>query len=287
MKKMLLLASIFCSVVLWNKVPYAHRVMETAMNYSTDACCQGFQYIRKLSGFEKLRVFERKYSSEQVLAMFPEASDASIELMLVPHILMHVRYPGDESTVKKGAQPVSQEGTILWNLVEGEIVLNTSSWTCSKGLRECLLLKAKTQDIQVMQTLASLGGSASKETLSHALSLKNIPADKVIKECFRKKLIFLKDNHVTSHLPQINLIRGCTTVLQTQPVWLQKPKDASICTPHYSSEQVQKLTKRIFGSNFIILESSSVYIPMYKVSMKSSDSSVRLEYVHAITGKKL
>lgn len=286
MKKIILLSSIFCSVILWNKVPCAHHIMETAMSYSAEVCDQGYQYIRKLSGFEKLRVFERKFTPEQVLAMFPGEDDVTLELMFVPHTLMQVRYPGDETT-KKGTTPVSQEGAILWNLVEGEIVLNTSSWTCSKGLRECLLLKAKTQDIRVMQTLAALGGSASKETLSHALSLKNIPADKVIKECFKKKLIFLKDNHVTSHLPQSHLIRGCTTVLQAQPVWLQRPKGSSICTPHYSSEEVQKLTKRMFGSNFIILESSSVYMPVYKVAMKASDSSVRLEYVNAVTGKKL
>lgn len=257
--------------------------MQTAIDYCGvvfDKSCHG---VRKITGFEKLRVFERKVTPEQILAMYPTEDQATVSLIFVPHALMQVRFPGED---KKGSHPVSQEGQILWNLVDGEMVLNTSSWSCSKGLRECLLLKANTSDVRVMQVLAVLGGSAPKETLSQALFQKNIPADKVIKHCLKKKLIFLKENYVTSHLQQTQPIRGCTTSLHTAPVWLRKPRGASIYSQHYSHDRVEKLAKMIFGSNFLILDSDLVYVPVYKVSTQASDASTRVEYINAVTGKK-
>lgn len=285
MKKIILLLTIFSSIILWDRVPQAQRVMQLAVEYCSVVVDKSYQGVRKLSGLEKLQVFERKITQEQVLAMYPGEEQVAVDLVFVPHTLLQVRIPG-EDTSKKNIVPISQEGFILWNLVDGEMVLNTSSWICSKGLRECLLLKADSADVQVMQTLAGLGGYASKDTLSQALFLKNIPADKVIKHCLKKKLIFLKENHVTSHLQQTQPIRGCTTNLHSMPVWLRKPKGASIYTKHYSNENIQKLAKMIFGSNFLIVNSSLVYVPVYKVSTQAADSSTRLEYVNAITGKK-
>ncbi|WP_366223536.1 hypothetical protein [Chlamydia buteonis] len=289
MKKLVLyfgtfVASLFCGVFLWDNVPCAHKVMQVTANYSVDVFEKSCRFVRKVSGFERLRVFERKFSPEQVLTFFPEHQEgnATVELTFVPHTLMHVRF-SREDVVKKTM--VSQEGAILWSLANGEMVLNTGTWNCSKGFRECLMLKAGKQDVNVMQALANLGGAASKESLTHALSMKNIRADKVIRACQKKKLIFSTGSQIGSHFQQLQPIKGCTTTIQSSPVWLRRPRGSSIVSPQFSEDRISNLAEMIFGDNFLILDKVVVYVPVYKVSLVATDNSVRIEYINAVTGK--
>ncbi|BAE81704.1 conserved hypothetical protein [Chlamydia felis Fe/C-56] len=277
-------ASLFCGVFLWDNVPCAHKAMQVTANYSVDVFEKSCRIVRKISGFEKLRVFERRFSPEQILTFFPEHAEgkASIELIFVPHTLMHVRF-SREDAIRKSM--VSQEGEILWNLANGEMVLNTGTWTCSRGFRECLLLKAGKQDVSVMQTLANLGGAASKESLAHALSMKNIRAEKVIRSCQKKKLIFSMGSQIGSHFQQLQPIKGCTTTIQSSPVWLRRPRGSSIVSQQFSEDCISNLAGMVFGNNFLILDKVVVYVPVYKVSLAAADNSVRIEYINAVTGK--
>ena len=184
MKKIVFIAAIFSSVVFWEKIPYSHSIKQFAVDYGIELFEKSSQLVRKISGNERLCVFERRVSEEQVLAMFAK-DKASAELLFVPHILLRVRVAGEEDK-----RIGSHEGALLWSLSNGEMVLNTGSWAYSKGFRECLMLKAGKQDVQLMQVLAGMGGSASKEVLSQALSMRNVRADRVIRACQKKKLIF-------------------------------------------------------------------------------------------------
>ncbi|WP_100934475.1 hypothetical protein [Candidatus Chlamydia corallus] len=276
--------SLFCGVFLWDRVPCAQKIMQLAADHSSEVFSKSCRFIRKISGFEELQVFERHVSPEQTLALFPEYREGKsfIDLIFIPHTLMHVRFSKEEP-VKKHI--ISQEGEILWSLVNGEMVLHTGTWTCSKGFRECLLLHAGKQDMRVIQTLAALGGATSRESLAQALSLRNIRADRVIKECQKKKLIFTSGNQIGTHFQQLQPIKGCTTTLNSNPVWLQKPRNAAVFPAQYSEDRVRHLVKMIFGDNFLIVRSSIVYVPVYKISLVSADNSIRVEYINAVTGK--
>lgn len=276
--------SLFCGVLLWDNVPYARKVMQVTANCSAEVFDKSCQMIRKISGFERLRVFERKFSSEQVLSYFPEHTygKVAVELAFVPHTLMNVRF-SQEDPVKKSM--VSREGEILWNLSSGEMVLNTATWSCSKGLRECLLLKAGRHDVSVMQALANLGGATSKESLARALSVKNVRADKVIKSCQKKKLIFSTGNQIGSHFQPLQPMQGCTTEIVSSPVWLKKPRKAALVSPQFSEDRISNLVEMIFGDNFLILSKDVVYVPVYKVFIIAKDQSERIEYINAVTGK--
>ncbi|AGR97706.1 hypothetical protein [Chlamydia trachomatis] len=279
MKKVVFIAAIFSSIVFWDKIPYSHRIKQFAMDYGIELVEKSSQLVRKISGNERLCVFERRVSEEQVLAMFAK-DKASAELLFVPHVLMRVRFSGEED--KRAG---SHEGAMLWSLSNGEMVLNTGSWTYSKGFRECLMLKAGKQDVQLMQVLAGMGGSASREVLSQALSMRNVRADRVIRACQKKKLIFTHDNLIYSHFQQPQPIKGCMTVFNSSPVWLAKPKGSTVCSVVYPEDRIQNLVEMIFGDNFFILSSEQIHVPVYKVSIAASDSSVRVEYINAITGK--
>ncbi|AAP04824.1 membrane protein [Chlamydia caviae] len=289
MKKLVLyfvtfVGSLFCGVFLWDNVPCAHKAMQVTASYSVNVFEKSCRFVRKVSGFERLRVFERKFSPEQVLAFFPEhiEGNASIELTFVPHTLMHVRFSKEDAAKKT---MVSQEGDILWNLANGEMVLNTGAWSYSKGFRECLMLKAGKQDVSVMQTLANLGGAATKDSLAQALSMKNIRADKVIRACQKKKLIFSTGSQIGSHFQQLQPIKGCTTIIHSSPVWLRRPRGSSMVSPQFSEDRVSNLAGMIFGNNFLILNKAVVYVPVYQVSLMAADNSVRIEYINAVTGK--
>lgn len=289
MKKMLLsffvfIGSLFSGVFLWDNVPVARQVMQFASDQGMIMFSKSCRLVRRLSGYEKLEVFERHISPEQALSLFPESREgnAFVELHLVPHVLMRVRF-SKEDTGKKSL--VSQEGEILWSLTNGEMVLNTGTWSCSKGFQECLLLHADQQDISVMQALATLGGSATRDALLHVLSMKNVRAEKAIKECHKKRLVFASGSLISTHFQHLQPVKGCVTTLHALPVFLRKPSGA-VCSPvHYSEDKIHRLVRMVFGKNFLILRSSTVYVPVYKVCLVSSDNSVRIEYINGVTGK--
>ncbi|WP_236574869.1 hypothetical protein [Chlamydia sp. 17-3921] len=258
--------------------------MRFAADQSAGVLSKSYRFMRKIAGIERLEVFERHISAEQALALFPEFREKKtfVELNFIPHVLMRVRFSKEDLSKRN---MVSQEGEILWSLVNGEMVLNTGTWACSKGFQECLLLNADKQDIYVMQALAGLGGAASKDSLIQALAMKNLRAEKVIKECHKKKLVFASGSHISTHFQQLHPIKGCITTLHNPPVWLQKPVGSVFFPAQYSEDKVLRLVRMIFGSNFLILRSSTVYVPVYKVFLVSSDNSVRIEYVNGVTGK--
>ena len=116
MKKLVFVVAIFSSIVFWEKIPYSHRIKQFAIDYGVELFEKGSQLVRKISGKERLCVFERRVSEEQVLAMFAKEK-ASAELLFVPHVLMRVRFSGEED--KRAG---SHEGTVLWSLSNGEMV---------------------------------------------------------------------------------------------------------------------------------------------------------------------
>lgn len=98
MKKVVFIAAIFSSIVFWDKIPYSHRIKQFAMDYGIELVEKSSQLVRKISGNERLCVFERRVSEEQVLAMFAK-DKASAELLFVPHVLMRVRFSGKKINV--------------------------------------------------------------------------------------------------------------------------------------------------------------------------------------------
>lgn len=238
--------------------------------------------VRKVAGLEKLKTLERLISPDQVCLLFADypEENVSVDMCFFPHVLFHIKFSKEDP--RKG----SQEGQLLWSLVDGELVLDTDTWTKTQGFKECLLLQANQQDMVVMQTLSRLGGAVSRDTLLQALMMKHAKADQMIRKCQKKKLVFVyAGDKIGYHFRQPQFVQGCTTRMHREPVLLRKTRGMSLWPNTYSEDRIKELASMVFGQNFFIINTEEVYVPVYKVMLRSPEDSVRIQYVNAVNGE--
>jgi hypothetical protein len=64
-------------------------------------------------------------------------------LKFYPYLLMEVKY--------NRSYDKTSEGVILWGLVDGEMVINTSTWEKTHGFRDCIASNATRQEFRIFK----------------------------------------------------------------------------------------------------------------------------------------
>ena len=118
------------------------------------------------------QTLEVRYSAEAIMdahrrELLKDGEHVYLEpsLKFIPYLLMEVKY--NRTHDKTG------EGVILWGLVDGEMVINTSTWEKTHGFTDCIASNATRQEFKIMNALASKGGSWDREGLSRFLNIEN------------------------------------------------------------------------------------------------------------------
>ncbi|MEG0037022.1 MAG: hypothetical protein RSB82_01035 [Victivallaceae bacterium] len=288
MKKLFVLTGIltvtfFGGAGFFDRLPPAQGFFSNAFEKFAFFAGKSERLVKTFFGLEKIKALEAKYSPQDVIPGIELIDDFGVrtELNFFPHLLMHVKY------AREGLRSGTQEGVILWSLVNGEMVLDTDTWDCSQGFEDCLLFRADQKDFKILQALALLGGISSKESLRMLLELecKDVEAD--IKQCCKKKLVFVSGNKIGLLFRSLNALQGNTTKLKSSLVAYSTPRKSKFYPREYSSDQVRNLAKMAFGSNFVIVKHETVFVPVYKVSLKSETGALRSEFINAVNGKKL
>ncbi|WP_213358129.1 hypothetical protein [Chlamydiifrater phoenicopteri] len=260
--------------------------MTASARYGREVFNKGTRVAKRLVGSEQIFIIERSYSPEQVIENFKNRNqDLYLEQCFFPYLLLKARYQR-ENPSRNGDYEIL-EGALLWSLVNGEVVMDTETWNCSQGFRECLISKADKHDMLIMQTLIALGGSANKEYLIERLSTRNFHVAKSIKNCHRKKLIFVQGDRVGIPFRKFQPLNNCMMTMNRSLVSLIKPKGAIMISERHSEDDVRSLASKVFGKNFYVIDMQKVFVPAYKITTKGIDGSQRIEYINAINGKRL
>src|SRR3990167_7997207 len=160
-----------------------------------------------MAGGRTFQTLEVRYTAETIMDLHRQellADDAHVflapALKFVPYLLMDVKYIR--------TQDKTGEGIILWGLVDGEMVVNTSTWEKTHGFTDCIAANASRQEFKIMNALASKGGSWDREGLSRFLNVENHILDNWIESCRNKALIVQSGNNYRLHLqnPKLQVI---------------------------------------------------------------------------------
>lgn len=200
------------------------------------------------------------------------------ELKFVPYLLMEVKYT--RSSDKTG------EGIILWGLVDGEMVINTSTWEKTHGFTDCIAANATRQEFKVINALASRGGVWDRDGLSRYLNIENSVLDHWIDSCRKKSLIVQNGNSYRLHLQNPKLQVIPETKLEH---WLvTKPtKHAKRVSKKYRISQIEEISKAAFGYDFAIRKTTEVFLPVYCIIVQNPDGSQMATYWNALNGKRI
>jgi hypothetical protein len=200
------------------------------------------------------------------------------ELKFYPYLMMEVKYMVSDSK--------TQEGVILWDLTDGEMVLETKKWDKTHGFGDCINANTERNEFRILNVLARKGGSSDREGLAKGLHVENEILDAWIDSCRRKQLIVQSGNSYRLHLEKPKMKTAPVTILNEKLV--TKPFRHAIRMPRrYDVTQIQKITKAAFGNDFAIRRTSDIYLPVHSISVQNPDGSIHTTLWNALNGKPL
>lgn len=199
-------------------------------------------------------------------------------LKFFPYLLMEVKYstPTDHTG----------EGIILWDLTDGEMVINTHEWEKTHGFGDCITASTERYEFKIINLLSQKGGSVDREGLSRALQIDNNVLDLWLESCHKKKLIVQSGNNYRLHFqnPKIHVIPQ--TYLHDRLV--TKPlKNADRFTRRFSTAQIKRAAESAFGNDFAIRSTMDVFLPVYSITVENPDGSLHTSYWNSLNGKML
>jgi hypothetical protein len=199
-------------------------------------------------------------------------------LEFYPYLLMEVKYTiQDDKT---------HESVVLWDLSDGEMVIDTKDWEKTHGFGDCIFADTSSHEFKILNILSRKGGIVDLDNLSKALNVEHEILDGWIESCRRKKLIVQSGNNLRLHLQNPKL----RTVPETRvEEWLvTKPYKNAIRLPRrFSSSQIERTAAAAFGQNFAIRKTTDVYLPVHSIVIQNPDGSVHISHWNALNGKRL
>ncbi len=232
-----------------------------------------------------LQTLEVKFSVEQILKAHKRElmRDRRNEylgaaLKFYPYVLMEVKY--------LTASKRTKEALLLWDLTDGEIVINTKNWEKTHGLGDAITASANREDFQVLQTIHLRGGAADRETIARTLNLSKEIAEHMLESASKKHLVVVKSGKYKIHLDRpllpLNPETRFTESLVTKPY-----RGALRTAPKFSNERLQKVAKELFGSDLVIRGAREIYLPVHAIAIQNPDGSLQTTHWNGLTGKKI
>ncbi len=200
------------------------------------------------------------------------------ELTFYPYLLMEVKFSNVRERTK--------EGVLLWDLVEGEMVIDTADWQKTHGFGDCIKASADKNEFKLIRALARKGGVSDRETLLKNLNIENDILDLWLDACRRKKLIVASGNKYRLHIEKPILDSLPETKLSEKLV-TKSFKNASRVTRRFSVSQVQRICQSAFGSDFVVRKTSAIFLPVHSIVVQNPDGSVHTSHWNALNGKRL
>lgn len=199
-------------------------------------------------------------------------------LEFYPYLLMEVKYTSSDDK--------THEGVILWDLIDGEMVINTKNWEKTHGFGDCIAADTSPQEFKVLNQLAKKGGSLDRNGLSKALNVEHEILDNWVDSCRKKKLIIQAGNIYKLHFQNPNLRTIPETRIDERLV-TKSFKEAVRLSRRFSSGQVERLTRAAFGQNFAIRKMTDIYLPVHSIVVQNPDGSIHTSHWNALNGKRL
>ena len=195
-----------------------------------------------------------------------------------PYLLMEVKYTTPEHQ--------TAEGIILWDELDGEMVITTNHWEKTHGFADCINARVEKNEFRVINALAERGGILDRESLLRSLQVENDILGHWLDSCRRKKLIVQTGSHYRLHLQRPRLAINSETIIDDRLV-TKSYKSTERIPKRFSHSQIQKIAEAAFGQDFAVRHTLDVYLPIYCITVQNPDETLHSSYWNAINGRQL
>jgi hypothetical protein len=233
---------------------------------------------------DTIDTFENAVSPEEVLSrhaksLLPTKQHVigSTTLIFCPHLFLQIKYSPDGRT--------TIGSSMLWNLIDGELVVDTNSFDETQGFSDCLSSQAGADDFRILHLL-SKRGALSKEQISQELGTDSQVVCDRIDDLHKRHLVIVANDIVRIHVESPLLKIDPSTAI-TRPLVQRKITKSDKLSPLFSKKDIEYLVKSAFGQDVAIRTSRFVFVPLYEVQIQNPDGSIRKTFWNAVSGKEL
>ncbi len=241
---------------------------------------QALEFINN-SDFHTL---EARFSAQQIMDMnrkllLKDNKHKFLEstIKFSPYLLIEAKYSNNSET---------KESIILWDLLDGEMVLNTNQWDKTHGFVDCINANLEKHEFRIINALADKGGVLDREGLIRSLQIENDILGSLLDSCRRKKLIVQSGTQYRLHLQKPKLSIKPETIVDDRLV-TKSYKSSERMSQRFSKSQIKHIAEAAFGQDFAIRHTLNVYLPIYCITVENPDGSVHTSYWNAINGRQL
>ena len=195
-----------------------------------------------------------------------------------PYVLMEVKFTQNNFSTK--------EGLILWDLIDGEMVIDATTWEKTHGFADCIYVHADRRELGILNLLAQYGGSADRQMIMSAFNVEQSLIETWLERCLKKKLIVCYDGIYRIHLQEPKIPFLPLTQIDA-PLVTKNCKHTERIPPHFSSSQIKRLAKATFGNDFAIRSAMDIFIPIYIITVENPDGSTHTTHWNALTGQRM
>lgn len=228
--------------------------------------------------------FKTRYSAEEIMnnrrdELLPDSSYSYLEsnLKFHPHLLMEIKYTFNQRP---------REGILLWSLVDGEIVLDTETWSKTHGFQDALLVDASRNEFTLINTLVKHNGMITKDRLKKELNLDLEVIEPWIESARSKHLIVQKGNILFLYFENPKIPVSPQTKINEEIV--TKPYNfAQKFLGKFSKKQIERISKAAFGADFTIRSMQEVCLPVFGIEVLNPDGSLQTSYWNGVTGQRM
>lgn len=241
--------------------------------------------VEALLNSESFKTLEIRYTANQLMetnrkSLLKDNRYRYLEpsLKFYSYLILEVKYAVSEKKTK--------EGVILWDMTDGEMVIETRNWEKTHGFGDCIQANIDRHEFKVINALASKGGSADRDALFKVLHVDNEVLDVWIESCRRKQLIVQVGNRYRLHFEKPLFQTLPSTTLDERLV-TKSHRNAERVSSRFSLAQIEKIARCAFGNEFAIRKTADIYLPVQCIVVQNPDGSIHTTYWNALTGKQI
>lgn len=252
--------------------------------YHNNNTVQGFVQTYTESGNDQFLALEPVYSLNQVLeahrSELPIAKNsAKLEpaLKFYPYLLLDVTYTQNDRK--------NRDGVVLWNMNDGEMILDTKSWDVTKGFGPLLTANSSNSDYRIVKAITARGNRISREQLRKTLGVDQDVLENWVFNAQRNNLIFVDGNIIRLRVPDTKVdVQPFTQI--GQRLVTKSYSHVQKQPTKYSKEQITQAVQAVFGPSVAIRGTKEVFLPVYSVSVANPDGSSQTTYWNALNGER-
>ncbi|MCI0382761.1 MAG: hypothetical protein L0207_06940 [Chlamydiae bacterium] len=197
------------------------------------------------------------------------------KIKFYPYLLLEIKYPLENNKTKEGA--------ILWDLIDGEMVLDVKTWKKTHGFGDCIKENINSNEWKVIKSLQR--GSLDKDKLQKELKTAVPILETWIRDCKRKNIVVEFNDRFRLHLDSPRFASTPETKMEQRMVTTQV-KVTNQIAKSFSSSQIERIIKVIFGENCAIRRRHEIYLPIHCISIQRTDGSIESSHWNGMTGKR-